>query len=206
MPKYYKRRRPAKKTGESFDIDWKLILVGVGIFLVYRLFTSEKGTNKGSLLDWIKNLFNPFGFGSGNNPLGNSNNGSDSVFENGDGGENGSGSNGSGLNESKYFQQKEYFGNYPRPTDPTKIANYNRLMKALDRVRGEFGSPILIRYGYNPNDDRAQFRECRAVVIVAQNGANQNLYDLIGTLKKQKIIDIGIVTLMDKEAVTFLIS
>lgn len=214
MPNYYKKRRSTKKTSDTFDIDWKLILVGIGLFLVYRLFTSKKGSNKGTLLDWLKSLFNlGFGFGSGNNPLGNSNAGSDYGFENGNGNgansENGSGNGGGippALNQAKYFQEKEYFGNYPRPTAPEHIANYNRLIKSLDVIRAEFGSAVVIKQGYNSNDERLAYRVCKGVVISAQNGRNTELYDLIAKLKLANKIETGTVYIFEKETIQYIIN
>lgn len=211
MPRYYKKRTYAKKNEDSFKFDWKLILIGVFLFLVYRLFTSKKGGNKATLSDWLKGLLNlNFGFGSGNNPLGNSDYGS----ENGSGNDPGSidngttqnGGNGSSIKESKYFKPKEYFGNYPRPTDPLIIANYNRLAKSLDNIRAEFGSPVLIGSGYSPNGERLAYKICKGVSIYAQNGDNKRLYDVASALKKSNKIEAGTLYYFENTGLQYLIN
>lgn len=169
---------------ENSSTNWGEILKwsfwGFILLIVVRFLFGEKTEGKSgfsNIWEFLKSLFLWGGTGG--------NGGTDSGKGNGSGTGTslGTGSGDSSVSETtpgyylpKYFQFKEYFGNYKMPTDSASIANFNKLMKALDRIRSDWGSAIVIRKGFDPA--LSCHSVCSCVKFEAQNGKQRQLYDL----------------------------
>lgn len=197
MPNYNNRRKKTSyNTNNSTSADWQGLLyysiIGILIYIGFMAIRSLSLGNgqKHSFLDWLKSIF---AFGSGNGGTSITGNGSGSGNSNTSGNNTGfespdiSGNGGidmySGtIKDYQYFKASEYFGNYPRPTNPVYIANYDKLMKDLDLIRKNFGSAVKIVSGYKASD-LAIFQECRGVHIKATNGNNDALNKVVLALR-----------------------
>lgn len=98
------------------------------------------------------------------------------------------------LYEAKYFKDSEYFKGQSIPAQ--YYDNWVKLVKQLDKIRTSFGSAVLIKVGFMPNDGKSQLtlqNQCRFVVITAQNKNNEFLYNQSMTLFAAKYIDVTLV-------------
>lgn len=81
---------------------------------------------------------------------------------------------------SQYFKDSEYFGNYLIPE--LYHRNWLAMSKMLDKIRGRFGSAIVITKGYMPPLNGLitdLFQTCLAVEIYAQNNDNDRMHSVI---------------------------
>lgn len=191
MPPYRKRTTSTKKNTTSAD--WQGLayysIIGVVCYIAFMAIRSLSlgSGNKSSFFDWLKSIFNILEAGtggsgtSGTSPedYGNDNAGYETQAE---GNNSGTDLYSSAIKDFQYFKASEYFGNHPRPTNPTFIANYNTLMKDLDLIRLNFGSAIKIVTGYK-SSDLAIFQECKGAHIKASNGANDALNKVVLALR-----------------------
>lgn len=174
----------AKKNKSEFGEVLKWSLIGF-VLLSLLKFIFSKGNSNGtykSFWDYLKNIFNWSGGSGGSSSL----LGGSGQLENYS--QNYSVNASTSLNEGKYFKVKEYFKNNVYPTEAEYIANYNKLLKVLDRLRGEWGSEIIIVKGYDPNSDIIGFRNCTRVIVRPQFGSIEQLYDLAVSLEKSKAV------------------
>jgi len=195
MPRYYNRRKTStNKSNASTSADWQGLfyysIIGILCYVGFMAIRSlSLGTgNKSSFADWLKSIFNIFEAG-----LGGSNGTSSTSVDNGNdnaGFEEPTDNQGNGVDlysgtirDYTYFKASEYFGVYPRPTNPTYIANYNKLMSDLDLIRKNFGSAVKIVSGYKASD-LALFQECKCAHIKASNGNNEALNNVVLALRK----------------------
>lgn len=86
---------------------------------------------------------------------------------------------------AKWFTYAEYFGTKQVPADYEK--NWWVLSRQLDKIRDEFGSPILITKGFEDFvfAPANKFGSCEAVHIKAQNGKNSELWNIVQNMKNQ---------------------
>lgn len=195
MPNYYKKRRTTSKNSASTSADWQGLayysIIGVLVYIGFMAIRSlSLGTgNRSSFADWLKSIFNIFeawntGTGSGTGTSDSSDTPDLSGFENTDlDNQGGQDLYSQGINDTQYFKASEYFGNYPRPTDPTRINNYNRLIADLDLIRKTFGSAIKIVTGYKGGSPTI-FQNCTGAHIKAANGSNEALNKTVDLLRK----------------------
>ncbi|SHK63239.1 hypothetical protein [Epilithonimonas mollis] len=187
----YKNRRSVKKNNSSSSsADWQGLIyysiIGVLLYIGFMAIRSlSLGTgNKSSFADWFKSIFDIFsagtGFGDSDQTVkGNDNSGfEDTVDQQGNGQDLYSGT----IRDYEYFKANEYFGNYPRPTNGTYIANYDRLMRDLDLIRLNYGSAVKISSGYLASDI-AIFKECKGAHIKPSNGNNEALNKVVVALR-----------------------
>ena len=80
--------------------------------------------------------------------------------------------------QSQFFKDSEYFGQNSIPND--FYFNWLKLVKELDKIRVAFGTPILIRKGFNVKEPL--FATCRAVEIHPQNNNIDQLNIVIGAI------------------------
>lgn len=199
MPNYYKKRRTTSKNSASTSADWQGLayysIIGVLVYIGFMAIRSlSLGTgNRSSFADWLKSIFNIFeawntGTGSGTGTSDSSETPDLSGFENTDlDNQGGQDLYSQGIKDTQYFKASEYFGNYAKPTDPTLINNYNRLISDLDLIRKTFGSAVTISAGYKAGSP-SMFQNCTGVHIKASNGNNQALNNTVVALRKSNQI------------------
>jgi len=85
--------------------------------------------------------------------------------------------------QSKYFTDKEYFGNYQKPDK--YYANWKLLSMVLDKIRTAYGSAVIITSGYMPTYDgviRESYNMCTGVIIYPQNNDYNYLFSVVKSL------------------------
>ena len=211
MPPYKKRVSSTRNNSKTTSADWQELIYYsiIGIlcyigFMAIRSLSLGNG-NKSSFADWLKSIFNIFQSGTGGNSSGTS---SPNVDDNG-GFEDIPIDQGTGVDlysgtikDYKYFKASEYFGNQPRPTNPQYIANYNKLMVDLDKIRENYGSSIQIISGYKAGN-LAFFTECKGAHIKPSNGNYDALLKVVNALKNTNQITGTIVGLIDDKAIRY---
>lgn len=92
---------------------------------------------------------------------------------------------------AKYFKDSEYFGKHEIPK--MYYQNWKVLRKQLDIIRAAFGSPILVKRGYEPHTDTA-FNKCQAVSFYPKNNRYLELDTIIESLKNSDSIQYKLIT------------
>ena len=93
--------------------------------------------------------------------------------------------------QSTYFKQSEYFGKNEIPSEYQK--NYTNLVRVLDKIRGRFGSPILISKGFERSGNGVisnGFQNCTSVVLQAQNNNGTLLKNVIDDMVRKGEISL----------------
>jgi len=213
MPPYKKRVSTTRNNSKTTSADWQGLIyysiIGILCYIGFMAIRSlSLGTgNKASFADWLKSIFNIFQSGNGGSSSGTAPTTS-APTDNG-GFEDIPTDQGTGVDlyagaikDYKYFKASEYFGNQPRPTNPQYIANYNKLMVDLDKIRQNYGSSIQIISGYKAGN-LAFFQECKGAHIKPVNGNYDALLKVVNALKNTNQISGTIVGLIDDKAIRY---
>lgn len=87
---------------------------------------------------------------------------------------------------SEFFKDSEYFGLNVIPV--AYYSNWLRLVKELDKIRRGFGAPILIKKGFNIQEEG--FISCEAVEIYPQNNNYTRLYEVVNFMESELMLSV----------------